>query len=127
MLMPSKKLILITGCVFPLLVHAEVLDKMAQPLDMWLHALLGIVLAFVSLRIHWAVFLAAMGYPALWFSALLMDLHSFDLGPAIAAEAEAMYSFHAHAAAAVWVIGIVTLLVHKRITTSQLHINPISP
>jgi hypothetical protein len=113
MQMPNKKLTLIAGCVFPLLAHAEVLDKIAQPLDMWLHALLGIAIAFVGLRIHWVLFLVTIGYPVLWFASLLMDLHSFDLGPAIRAEAGPAYSVNAYAASAIWLTGVATMVIYK--------------
>lgn len=47
-------------------------------------------------------------YPAFWFISLLMDVHSFDVGPAIIAEAGQSYSMNAHAAAAavVWLLGL---------------------
>lgn len=113
MQMANKKLALIAGCVFPLLAYAEVLDKIAQPLDMWSHALLGIAIAFVGLRIHWMLFLVTIGYPVLWFASLLMDLRSFDLGPAIAAEAGPSYSVNAYAALATWLIGVATMVMCK--------------
>ncbi|MEQ9107059.1 MAG: hypothetical protein RLO04_06300 [Limnobacter sp.] len=75
---------------------------------------MGFLFAGVALRIHWALFVLALVYPALWFVSLLMDLHSFDLGPAIVAEAGQSYLMNAHVAAILWLLGVVGLLVWKR-------------
>lgn len=82
---------------------------------MWLHAVLGVVFAGVALRIQWGVFMLALIYPAFWFVSLLMDVYSFDLGPEIVAEAGQSYSMNAHASAIVWLLGVVGLVVQKRV------------
>lgn len=110
-----NKNLLVTVCGFlPLYAHAEVLDKLPQAQDMWLHAALGFLFAGVALRIHWGVFVLALVYPAVWYVSLLIDVHSFDLGPAIVAEAGQSYSTNAHAAAIVWLLGVVGVVVWKR-------------
>lgn len=112
--MRNKNFFAIVCCFLPLCAHAEVLDKLPQIQDMWLYAALGFLFAGVALRIHWALFVLALVYPALWFVSLLMEVHSFDLGPAIVAEAGQSYSINAHAAAIVWLLGVVGLVVWKR-------------
>lgn len=112
--MLNKNFFVTVCCFLPLCAHAEVLDKLPQIQDMWLHAALGFLFAGVALRIHWGVFVLALVYPALWFVSLLMEVHSFDLGPAIVAEAGQSYSMNAHAAVIVWLLGVVGLLVLKR-------------
>ncbi|MCE2744785.1 MAG: hypothetical protein LW710_02630 [Burkholderiales bacterium] len=109
-----NKIVFVAACCFlPLCAHAEVLDKFPQIQGMWLHVALGVLFAGVALRIHWSVFVLALVYPALWFVSLLMEVHSFDLGPAIVAEAGQSYSMNAHAAAIVWLLGVVGLLIWK--------------
>jgi hypothetical protein len=112
--MRNKNFFAIVCCFLPLCAHAEVLDKLPQIQDMWLYAALGFLFAGVALRIHWALFVLALVYPALWFVSMLMEVHSFDLGPAIVAEAGQSYSINAHAAAIVWLLGVVGLVVWKR-------------
>lgn len=103
-----NKIFLATACcLLPFYARAEVLDKLPQVQDMWMHAVLGVLFAGVALRIHRAVFMLVLIYPALWFVSLLMDVHSFDVGPAIIAEAGQSYSMNAHVAALVWLLGIV--------------------
>lgn len=67
---------------------------------------MGFLFAGVALRIHWALFVLAVVYPVFWFVSLLMDVHSFDLEPAIVAEAGQSYSMNAHAATIVWLLGV---------------------
>lgn len=114
--MQNRNSFVIACCFVPLCAHAEVLDKLPQTQDMWLHAALGVLFAGIALRIHWGVFALALVYPALWFASLLMDLHSFDLGPAIVAEGGQPYLMNAHAAVIVWLLGVVGLLVWKKIS-----------
>lgn len=112
--MLNRNSFVIACCFVPLSAYAEVLDKLPQTQDMWLHAALGVLFAGIALRIHWGVFVLTLIYPALWFVSLLMDLYSFDLGPAIAAEGGQPYLTNAHAAAIVWLLGVLGLLVWKR-------------
>ncbi|HEX4916451.1 MAG TPA: hypothetical protein VFV43_00995 [Limnobacter sp.] len=107
--MPNKTTFLFILWALPLIAHAEVLDKLPQIHDMWMHNLLGVLIAYLGLRLHWTVFLLAVSYQSLWFANLLMDLHSFDLGPAIIAEAGNQYAVNAHAAVGVWVVAVVGL------------------
>lgn len=111
--MPNRNSILAACCYLPFYAHAEVLDKLPQVQDMWLHATAGVLIAYIALRIHWGLFALGLIYPALWFASLLMDLYSFDLGPAIAVEAGRLYSMNTHAATIVWLLGVVTLAVWK--------------
>lgn len=113
--MPNRNLFVMAFCLLPLYAQAEVLDKLPQAQDMWLHAALGIAFAGIALRIHWGLFALALIYPTLWFVGLFMDLYSFDLGPAIVAEAGRSYLINAHAAAIVWLLGSVGLAVWKKI------------
>ncbi|MDP3271104.1 MULTISPECIES: hypothetical protein [Limnobacter] len=113
--MRNKNFFAIVCCFLPLCAHAEVLDKLPQIQDMWLYAALGFLFAGVALRIHWALFVLALVYPALWFVSLLMEVHSFDLGPAIVVEAGQSYSMNAYAAAIIWLLGVVGLFVWKKI------------
>lgn len=97
--------------MLPFYAHAEVLDKLPQVQDLWMQAVLSVLFAGVALRIHRAVFMLVLIYPALWFVSLLMDVHSFDVGPAIIAEAGQSYSMNANAAAVIWLLGVVGLQV----------------
>ncbi len=71
-----NKIFLATACcLLPFYAHAEVLDKLPQVQDMWMHSVLGVLFAGVALRIHRAVFMLVLIYPAFWFVSLLMDVH----------------------------------------------------
>lgn len=100
--------------LWPLFAHAEVLDKVAQPVDMWVYAAAGIALVYIALRIHWFLVPVALIYPALWFSNLLLDLNSADLGPAIHAEAGTAYAVHAYGAACSFLLVSIVLFIRKR-------------
>lgn len=111
--MLNRNSFVIACLVVPLCAQAEVMDKLPQTQDMWLHAALGVLFAGIALRIHWGMFALALVYPALWFASLLIDMHSFDLGPAIVAEGGQPYLTNAHAAVIVWLLGVVGLMGWK--------------
>lgn len=103
--MPLRYILFIVLISSPPWAHSEVLDKLPQTQTMWLVALIGVLFAFLCQRLHWAAYAAAITYPAAWFFYLLIDLHSFDLGPAIAAEAGNSYATNLYGAASTWFLG----------------------
>lgn len=111
--MRNRHLLVLVCCLLPIYANAEVMDKLPRVYNMWLHAFLGIVFAGIASRIHWCLFLLAIIYPGFWLFSLLIELYSFDLGPAIFAEAGEAYSVNAHAAAIVWGAGLFALAVRE--------------
>ncbi|MBB5018180.1 hypothetical protein HNQ59_001465 [Chitinivorax tropicus] len=107
----KKILLVLVAC--PAFVHAEVLDKEPSLPSIWAVGLVAAAVCFAASRFRKWLIALVIPAPLLWLAAVLMELYSPDVGPALRAEGGAVYVISAFLSPAILIAAAVAGYLKK--------------